>query len=182
MGGSSRIDTFHVYDTPLTIDQVLTLLDEQPRAIAELTAGLPRAGLHSSTNRDQWSLNDVLAHLRSCSDMWGTYIATIVAEDRPTIRAVNPRTWIESTDYPEQEFALSLRAYRRQRLKLLALLRSLPKAGWSRTATVTGGGAPRERTVLDYARRLARHERSHVRHIGRIASSPGVKARTAYLV
>jgi hypothetical protein len=102
--------------------------------------------------------------------MWGKYIATIVAEDRPTIRAMNPTTWIKSTNYPELEFALSLRAFTKQRAELLALLRPLPKAGWSRSATVTGAGRPRERTVLDYARWLANHERSHVKQIARIVS------------
>jgi hypothetical protein len=100
--------------------------------------------------------------------MWGTYMATIITEDRPTIRAMNPRTWIKSTNYPELEYARSLRAFTKQRAELLALLRPLPKAGWSRCATVTGGGAPRERTVLDYARWLANHERSHLKHIQRV--------------
>jgi hypothetical protein len=162
-----------VYDRELTIDEVLTQLAEQPKAIAALTAGLPRARLHGSPRRGEWSLNDVLAHLRSCSDMWGKYIATIIAEDRPTIRAMNPTTWIKSTHYPELEFAPSLRAFVKQRVELLALLRPLPKAGWSRSATVTGAGKPRERTVLDYARWLANHERSHVKHIARIVTSPG---------
>jgi hypothetical protein len=102
--------------------------------------------------------------------MWGRYIAIIVVEDRPTIRAMNPTTWIKSTNYPELEFALSWRAFAKQRAELLALLRPLPNAAWSRGATVTGAGRPRERTVLDYARWLANHERSHVKHIARIAS------------
>ena len=157
-----------LYDTQLTIDQVLTRLEEQPKTIAALTAGQPRARLHRAPRRDEWSLNDVLAHLRSCGDMWGKYIATIVAEDRPTIRAMNPTTWIKNTNYPELEFAPSLRAFTKQRTELLALLRSLPKAAWSRSATVTGAGRPRERTVLDYAHWLANHERSHVKHIARI--------------
>jgi hypothetical protein len=89
-----------LYDTPLTIDEVLTSLTEQPKAIAALTSGLPRARLHRSPNRGEWSLNDVLAHLRSCADMWGTYIATIIAEDRPTIRAMNPTTWIKYRTIP----------------------------------------------------------------------------------
>jgi hypothetical protein len=161
-----------VYDTKLTIDQVLTQLTEQPKTIAALTADLPRARLHGSLSRGEWSVNDVLAHLRSCADMWGKYIATIIAEDRPTIRAMNPTTWIRSTDYPELEFAPSWRDFTKQRAELLALLRPLPKAGWSRSATVTGSGTPRERTVLDYARWLANHERSHVKHITRIVTSP----------
>jgi hypothetical protein len=161
-----------VYDTKLTIDQILTQLTEQPKAIVALTAGLPRARLHRPASRDEWSVNDVLAHLRSCADMWGKYIAMIIAQDRPTLRAINPTTWIKSTDYPELEFAPSLRAFTKQRAELLRLLRPLPKAGWSRRATVTGAGVPRERSVLDYARWLANHERSHVKHIARIVTSP----------
>lgn len=160
-----------MYDRPLTVDQVLVQLREQPDAIATLTANLSRARLHRAPSAGAWSVNDVLAHLRSCSDMWGKYIATIIAEDRPTIRAMNPTTWIKSTNYPEQDFAPSFRAYAKQRAELLALLRPLPKAAWSRGATVTGAGRPRERTVLEYAQWLANHERSHVKHIARIVSS-----------
>lgn len=112
----------------------------------------------------------MLAHLRSCADTWGKCIATIVIEDRPTIRAINPTTWINSTNYPELEFGPSLRAFTKQRAELLALLRPLPKAAWSRSATVTGAGRPRERTVLEYARWLANHERSPVKHIAEIVN------------
>jgi hypothetical protein len=159
-----------VYDTPLTIDEVLSRLAEQPKVIVALTAGLRAARLRRAPKRGEWSLNDVLAHLRSCGDMWGKYIATIVAEDRPTIRAMNPTTWIKSTNYPDLEFAPSFRAYAKQRAELVALLRPLPRASWSRGATVTGAGRPRERTVLDYARWLANHERSHLKHIARMVS------------
>jgi len=176
-----------MYDTPLTIEQILTRLAEQPKAIAALTAGLPRARLHRSPSRGEWSLNDVLAHLRSCADMWGRYIATILAEDHPTIRAMNPTTWIKSTDYPDLEFGPSFRAYTKQRAQLLALLRPLPAATWSRRATVTGAGRPRERTVLEYGLWLANHERSHVRHIERVVkgmaihSSSGRRRSTSVL-
>jgi DinB family protein len=166
-----------VYDTPLTIDEVLTRLAEQPREITAFTAGLPRARLHRAPGQGEWSVNDVLAHLRSCADIWGKYMATIIAEDRPTIRAMNPTTWIKSTNYPDLEFASSFRAFLKQRAGLLRLLRPLPKAAWSRTAMVTGAGRPRERTVLEYARWLANHERTHVKHIARIVN--GSTRRTA---
>lgn len=160
-----------VSDLPLTIDQILTQLAEQPRAIAVLTGDLPRARLHRPAAPGEWSLNDELAHLRSCSDIWGSYIATIVDEDHPTIRAMNPTTWIKQTSYPELQFGPSLRAFRRQRAGLVAVLRSLPRAGWTRSATVTGAGRPIDRTVMDYARRLANHERSHLKHMARILRS-----------
>jgi hypothetical protein len=153
---------------PLTIALVLTQLAEQPKTIATLTADLARARLHDAPQRGEWSINDVLAHLRSCSDMWGRYMRTIVVEDRPTIRAMNPRTWMKQTDYPELEFCTSFRAFTRQRAELLAFLRPLPRAAWSRSATITGAGKPLQKTVLDYARWLADHERSHVKHIARM--------------
>ena len=164
-------------ETALTIDRILTDLAVQPKTIAALTAGLPRARLHRAASRDEWSINDVLAHLRSCSDMWGKYIATIIAEDHPTIRAMNPRTWIKRTNYPDLEFAPSLGAFRKQRAELLAILRPLGKTSWSRGAKVTGAGKPLEVTVLDYARRLVDHERTHVNQIQRIVTSPRTPRR-----
>jgi DinB superfamily len=155
----------------LEIEQVLTLLAESPPRIAALTAGLAPAELRTRPNRDDWSANDVLAHLRSCADMWGKCIAAMIAEDRPTLRAVNPRTWIKSTNYPELEFRPSLRSFARQRADLMAVLEPLPREGWSRSATVTGAGNVLVRTVHFYAQWLARHERTHVKQVGRIVNA-----------
>ena len=115
-----------MYDTPLTIEQVLTRLAAGPPRIAELTAGLSPAQLRAVPSDGGWSANDILSHLRSCSDVWGDYIARILAEDRPTIRAVNPLTWIERTDYRDLELQPSLRAFTSQRAELLAVLQPLP--------------------------------------------------------
>ncbi len=155
----------------LTIEQVLTLLAEAPPRIAALTAGLEPAQLLTRPNHDEWSANDVLAHLRSCADMWGNCIEAIVAEDSPTLRAVNPTTWIKQTDYPELEFRPSLRSFTTQRADLLAVLKPLPHEDWSRSATVTGAGKVLDRTVLFYAQWLARHERTHVKQIERIVNT-----------
>ncbi len=156
---------------PYTIEQILTLLAQAPYRITALTDGLEEAQLHTSPGPGEWSANDVLAHLRSCADMWGGCIATIIAEDRPTIRAVNPTTWIKKTDYLEQDFQSSLQAFTTQRAELLAVLQPLPPEGWSRAATVTGAGRVLERTVLFYAQWLALHERPHVKQIERIVTT-----------
>ena len=155
----------------LTIEQVLSLLVETPRRIDALTADLTPAQLHTTPARDEWSANDVLAHLRACADVWGNCMVTMIAKDRPTLRAVNPWTWINSTNYLELEFRPSWRAFGRQRAELLAVLDPLPLKGWSRTATVTGAGAVLQRTVLFYGRWLAGHERPHVKQVERIVNT-----------
>lgn len=110
----------------------------------------------------------MLAHLRACADVWGSCIAVILAQDTPTLRAVNPRTGIKKTDYREQKFQSSLRAFTAQRAELLAALEASPLKAWSRKATVTGAGKTLERTALFYAQWLAEHERSHVKHLARM--------------
>jgi DinB family protein len=155
----------------LTIEQVLTLLAETPRRLDALTEGLNPALLRTSPGQDVWSANDILAHLRACADVWGGCIATIMAEDRPTLRGMDPRHWMKQTDYLKLEFRPSLRAFATQRAELLAVLEPLPPEGWARTATVMAWGTPFERTVLSYGQRLAIHERPHVKQVARIVDA-----------
>jgi hypothetical protein len=156
---------------PLTIEQVLALLAETPMRIADLTTGLAPAQLRAQPGEDEWSANDVLAHLRACADVWGGCIMAMIAEDASTLKAVNPRTWIKTTDYPDLAFGPSLRAFAAQRADLLAVLQPLPHEGWFRAATVTGAGRPLQRTVLFYAEWLATHERSHIKQVQRIVNA-----------
>lgn len=147
------------------------MLAETPPRLASLISGVGPAQLRTSPREGEWSAVEVLAHMRSCADVWGSYIELIIAQDRPTIRAVNPTTWIKKTDYPGLEFQPSLHAFTTQRAGLLAILERLAPEDWSRTATITGGGKPREGTVLYYAQWLARHERPHVKQIERIVKA-----------
>jgi len=160
-----------VKSSSLTPSQVLFLLAETPTRLTGLTADLSPEVLQTRPTPDEWSANEVLAHLRACADVWGNCIMAIIAEDAPTLRAVNPTTWIKKTDYPDLAFQSSLRDFATQRADLLAVLSPLPSDAWSRSATVTGAGKVLERTVLFYAQWLAGHERTHVKQIERIVNT-----------
>ena len=151
----------------MTVPQVMAQLRTTPVRLRELTAGVPPQTLRTSPAPDEWSANEVLAHLRACSDRWGDCATRIVEEDHPRLRATNPRIWITKTDYPELEFAPSLRAFVRQRKALLAVLDRLEPDEWLRTGTLVGAGKPVDLTAHSYAERLARHERPHVKQIAR---------------
>jgi len=151
----------------LSIEQVLALLGAGPARINELTTDFGPTPLRATPANGEWSPNDVLAHLRACADVWGACMASILEGER-TLRAVNPRTWIKETDYLDQDFETSLRAFARQRTELLALLRPLPRGSWSRSVLVTGAGRPLRRDVRFYGEKMARHERAHVKQIARL--------------
>lgn len=152
---------------PLSAGQILSILHETPDRLGVLTESLTEAQLHTRPEPEEWSVTEIVAHLRACSDVWGDAIRSMVASSHPTIRAVSPTTWIERTNYRQLEFAMTLQAFRVQRRTLLALLDPLPAQGWKRSATVVGGGAPLELTVHSYANRLARHERTHWRQVAK---------------
>jgi hypothetical protein len=162
-----------VPDRSPAIEEILASLRVAPLRLTELTAGRDPAFLRTRPAPAEWSAVEVLAHMRSCEDMWGKAIRTILSEDHPTFRAVNPTNWIKQTDYPHLEFAPSLHAFTTQRAALLAVLEALPPESWERAATVTGGGQARERTVLFYAEWLAHHERPHIKQIARLVNNGG---------
>ncbi len=107
-----------------------------------------------------WSAVTILAHLRACSDRWGGACLASLASDRPSIRAIGPRSWVKRTDYAAQPFSA-----------LVAVLEPLPPEAWSRCALVTGAGPVMERTLTWYALGLADHERQHVRPMERLAAA-----------
>ena len=150
-----------------TVEQVLDQLHATPVQLREVARGVPSELLRLAPGPDAWSANDVLAHLRACSDKWGDCATRIVQEDRPQLRGTEPRVWITKTDYPDLEFAPSLRAFVRQRRGLLAVLDELRPDDWRRTGTLVGAGRPVDLTAHSYAERLARHERPHVKQIAK---------------
>lgn len=161
--------------TATEVEEMLEALAETPRRLASMTGDLGQARLHTKADADSWSANDILAHLRSCADVWGQGIQAMIDQDHPTLRYISPRTWIRKTDYPQQEFRTSFRAFVSQRDDLLALLRPLELEGWSRAATFTGTTKGREQTIFNYARRIALHEQEH---LGQLAGMLGAPSAT----
>ncbi|MGC8499349.1 MAG: DinB family protein [Acidimicrobiales bacterium] len=119
----------------------------------------------------EWSAVEVVSHLRCCADVWGGAIATILNRDESVLRARNPLTWAHTTDYLRRSYRDNCESFAGQRAALLEQLGTLTPHQWSQHITVTGAGAPRERSVTDYVRRLALHERSHWRQVARLVGA-----------
>jgi hypothetical protein len=146
---------------PAEIDKYLKLLEETPRRLLKSTKSVDEARLQQRTEKENWSVNDILAHLRLCADVWGDSIERMLAEDHPTVPYRHPRQWIKKTDYPQLPFHESLQTFTAQRKKLLRVLKRLSFEDWSRAATIKGS----EHTVFTQVRRMATHENVHCEQI-----------------
>lgn len=80
--------------------------------------------------------------------------------------------WIKTTNFLQEEFWKSLRAFEEQRAELMATLLALTPEEWSRNAYVVDMlGGVFERSVQWYAEGIARHERPHLRQIHKIVAA-----------
>jgi hypothetical protein len=129
--------------------------------------GLDVARLHERPDDRTWSVNDNLAHLRACADVWGKSIRAMLADDGAPQRNVSPRQWIRHTNYPLVPFPESLASFTRDREELLALLRGLEDGEWARGAPIGG----RTHTVFSQTRRMALHEVAHCEQIEALTAS-----------
>lgn len=148
------------------IGRILGLLKEGPLRIGKAISKVQAERLHVRTDEEPWSVSDILAHLRACSDVWGETIMTILTEDNPTQRYKSPRAFMKRPKYLDKEFAIALASYTQERQKLVKVLTNLDGVGWARPGTYTGT-TPRHRnqTVWSLTNRIVGHEQPHLEQI-----------------
>jgi len=153
----------------------MEILSSTVPRLEELTRGVSQSVLSTVTDYG-WSVNDQLAHLRACHDVLGGNMLRIVREDHPAWKGMAPAAWQKQTDYFEWKFPPAFEAFRAQRAELLEVFEPLPPEAWARTATVTGMiGEQYENSALYYGGWMARHERSHLKHIKRVIAEVGTR-------
>ncbi len=148
------------------ISRVLELLTLAPLRLETATCGLEAMRLDFRSDEEPWSISDILAHLRACSDVWGNSIIAMMTQDNPTLRYMSPRSWMKKPKYMDQEFDRALQSFAQERQKLVKVLADLDETGWSRRATFTGvSDRQRDQTVLTYSARIVSHEQPHLDQI-----------------
>ncbi len=153
---------------PMSSGLVLSLLDQTPTKLSELTQDFDEAELTRRAKPEEWSIIEVLAHLRASADIRGEQrILNMLHYDEPRLVTDSPRNWSLAVEYAGVPFCESLVAFSEQRKCLLDRLRALPSENWQRGATLTGVRPVRRETVHSEADALIRHELRHLQQIKR---------------
>jgi uncharacterized damage-inducible protein DinB len=147
--------------TSAEIEKYLAIISQMPHQIAQAVQDVDEARLQCKADRKSWSVNDILAHLRSCADLWTHSMYAMLAASEPVFSDVDERKWAKVTRYAELPFHDSLRAYSLQRENLVRVLRALRFESWECSAILF----ERKHTVFTQTRRLAKHEQEHVKQI-----------------
>jgi hypothetical protein len=147
--------------TPSDVQKYLGILSGAPQQIALTVKGFEEEYLQLRANSKSWSANDILAHLRSCADLWTHSIYAMLAENEPVFSDINERKWAKVTRYAELPFHQSFQAFSLQRESLLRVLKDLSFDAWERSALIL----ERHHTVFTQTRRLAKHEAEHLEQL-----------------
>jgi len=147
--------------TPAEIEKFVQILSKTPLRISQAAKRLDEARLQFKADMKSWSANDILAHLRSCADLWTHSIYAMLAEDEPVLSDINERNWAKATRYSELPFAESFQVFSLQRENLLRVLKVLPCESWGRSAIIF----ERRHTVFTQTRRMVKHEQEHCEQI-----------------
>jgi hypothetical protein len=149
----------------LAIDEILSRLEAGPARIASLTQGLTEAQLHTAPSEGEWSANDVLAHLRACSDVWGNIVAALCRDGQVPRNVAHPRQHVKRIGYLDLEFAPSFAAFSAARTELTAGLMSLPPEAWELPGPPRGWTLVCGRSLIDQASGVVQHEGAHIEQI-----------------
>lgn len=76
---------------PAEIEKYLCVIPETPGRIIQATKDLDETHLQFRGDNKSWSVDDILAHLRSCADLWTHSVYAMLAENEPTFSDINER-------------------------------------------------------------------------------------------
>ena len=144
--------------TQAQIIEYLQILRESPHRIATVTAGIDESRLKKAPPQE-WSLLQIMAHLRASAEVWSTSIFTMLTVDNPQMDFIHPRKWDKKQGYGTLSFAENLMVFDLWRMTLLHTLEPLSFEAWGRTGRVIG--KVNTFTVFGETMRMALHESDH---------------------
>lgn len=144
---------------------ILAILGKTPDCFAAVALELGDGRLKWKPSKKTWSLNDNLAHIRACADVWGETIEQMLYQDEPTLSHLHPREHMRQNNLHRLDYPVSFNAYRNQRRYLLERLGNLEDSDWQRGALIRTKVKLTRHTVFSQARRMALHEQRHCRQI-----------------
>jgi FMN phosphatase YigB (HAD superfamily) len=147
-------------DTPQGLQSRLAAI---PSALHTVLSELNRTGFSWKPNTAEWSITEVLCHLRDVEkEVNQPRIEEILTQDNPFLIAENTDAWAESRDYQHQDGPQALKDFLKTRYKTLQKLDGISPADWHRKARHTIFGRT---DLFELIKFMTEHDQLHLRQI-----------------
>jgi hypothetical protein len=143
----------------LEIIDALRLLPE--RVNAEVR-GLSEEELRFRPGDGQWSLKEVIGHLRDFAEIDHDRLCRMITQENPRLPGYDQETLVRGRNYQEADLQAVLDELASFRAQTVRALTELVDASWSRTGRHLERGIF---SIRQFVEQLVRHEALHLEHI-----------------
>lgn len=143
-----------------TMESILSLLSATPATLNGLLHGLDTAAWHLKTAHDDWSLTELICHLRDTErEIHHMQIGLFKEGNEPFIPRPDTSVWASQRDYLHEDGALALKEFNEARRETLNMLKNIPAEEWERKARHAIFGPTNFLEVISF---FADHDRMHI--------------------
>ena len=131
-----------------------------PEVLAMVLTGVFGEEEDFVTAPGKWSVRQVIAHLADVELVLAMRLRLVIAQDNPTLTAMDQEAWARNLDYARRKPKQSLETFRRLRAENHELLKGVDEAAFARQGTHTErGGVTLRQLVEDYCGHTENHAR-----------------------
>ena len=138
--------------------------------IADVVDAHPHDALHQRPAPDEWSIAEIIGHVRASDAIWTPRILVTVVHDGVTMPDVDERALQDVLHAGGLTLTDQATLFVFGRTELVGILRSLTESEWSNTCRHTTKG---QMAVIDLVDVMLRHEREHATEIRAAAARLG---------
>jgi hypothetical protein len=140
--------------------EIIEALKHLPDSVAAETAGLGEAVLRYRPSEREWSIKEIVGHLRDVAEVWHKRVYSIYALTDPRFVSFDGEAWVRDRVYMEADvpsLIADMRAWRLQTVDVLA-----HAVDWTRLGQHPDLG---RRSLKQWAEYMIDHEAQHVASI-----------------
>ena len=152
--------------------QIIEALKDLPDTLEAEVAGLSDAALRFKPSEDQWSLMEVMGHLRFADEVWYKRLYQVWSLTDPMLVSFDGEAQALEEARNTTDVASSVAAIKASRPRIVDLL--VHAVDWTRVGQWRGVG---RRSFTQLAEALVEHDREHVEQIRALKAAQAAPAR-----
>lgn len=133
-----------------------------PAALRTALAGMTAEQIDAAPIPGKWSTRQVVCHIADTEPLYTERMKRVIAEERPTLFAVDPDVYAQHLAYGGRDLENELQLVECVRAQMVAILRTLPEAAFSREGVHSADGPLTLQTLLQ---RITNHVPHHIQTI-----------------
>lgn len=154
--------------------EVIEALKEMPDLILAEIAGLSDSALRYRPAQDQWSVKEVVGHLRDGAEVWAKRIYQVYAQNDPLFVPYDGEAYVRDRGYQDRDPVQVVEEMRQFRLQTVETLGHA--VDWTRVGQWPGVG---RRSLKQLAQALLEAERDHIDQVRALKQATATAAAPA---